>query len=665
MDDDRVKAPRVAVISHRLWQQRFGADPQVVGRRVQIDGGPPGPTEIVGVMPESFRFLFQDTDVWMPMQLDRTVDWRKRAGRFLDAVARTKPERTLAAAQKDLDGIAERLAATYEFNKRNRVGLVPLRQELTGQVQASLIVLYAAVGVLLSIACLNVANLLLVRGARRGREIAVRTALGAGRASIVRQLLIESLLLALAGGALGIGLAHWSLDALVAFAPPTLLRVPELTVDTRVLAYALAMSVLTGIVCGVIPAVMVGLRPIALALRAGGVTATHATRLRQVLVVSQVAMTVVLLCGAGLLARTLLALTSVDQGFDRNNVLTMELSLSPGRYDDAGRADFYRRLVEQLRAIPGVEAAAAANSLPIVGSPRGGTGFHVQGTPLRPPNQQPVTIVRVVTPGYFRTLRIPVLRGREFTDADTATAGFVVNEAFAKTYFAGGEPVGVEISVAMQRENPYMPIIGVVGNLSEVSVRQSAKPTVFYNEATMGEFAMTVMLRTTRPDATVAPAIAAVRGIDPDLPVTNVRMFDVALTDTIARERLNALVSSGFALSGLLLAALGVYGLLAYIVAERTREIAIRVALGAHIQRLTRSVVGRGLRLVAIGALVGLAVSLTLLRSLSALLFDVTPYDLPTYATVVALVCGVAAIAAYVPARHAARVQPLLVLRDE
>jgi predicted permease len=376
-------------------------------------------------------------------------------------------------------------------------------------------------------------------------------------------------------------------------------------------------------------------------------------------------MTVVLLCGAGLLARTLLALTSVDQGFDRNNVLTMELSLSPGRYDDAGRADFYRRLVEQLRAIPGVEAAAAANSLPIVGSPRGGTGFHVQGTPLRPPNQQPVTIVRVVTPGYFRTLRIPVLRGREFTDADTATAGFVVNEAFAKTYFAGGEPVGVEISVAMQRENPYMPIIGVVGNVSEVSVRQSAKPTVFYNEATMGEFAMTVMLRTTRPDATVAPAIAAVRGIDPNLPVTNVRMFDVALTDTIARERLNALVSSGFALSGLLLAALGVYGLLAYIVAERTREIAIRVALGAHIQRLTRSVVGRGLRLVAIGALVGLAVSLTLLRSLSALLFDVTPYDLPTYATVVALVCGVAAIAAYVPARHAARVQPLLVLRDE
>jgi putative ABC transport system permease protein len=376
-------------------------------------------------------------------------------------------------------------------------------------------------------------------------------------------------------------------------------------------------------------------------------------------------MTVVLLCGAGLLARTLLALTSVNQGFDHNNVLTMELTISPQRFDDSQRAAFYRRLLEQLRAIPGVEAAAATNSLPLAGSPRGGTGFHLRGTPELPPNQQPVTIVRVVTPDYFRTLRIPVRRGREFTDADTATAGFVVNEAFAKAYFANAEPLGAEISVAMQRENPHLPIIGVVGDVSEVSVRQDAQPTVFYNQTAMGEFAMTVMLRTNRPGATVAPAIAAVRRIDPNLPVTNVRLFETALDDTLARERLNAVVSSGFALSGLLLATLGVYGLLAYIVAERTREIAIRVALGAHIRRLTRSVVARGLRLVAIGAILGLAGALALLRSLSTLLFEVTPYDLPTYAGVVALLCAVAAIAAYLPARHAARVEPLLVLRDE
>ena len=661
-NDDRTKAARVAVISHRLWQQRFSASAQVIGRSVQMNGTP---TEIVGVMPESFRFLFQDNDVWTPMQLDRTVAWRQTAGRFLDTVARVRPDRTLTAAQRDLDGIAERLAATYEFNKRTGVRMVPLRQELTGQVQVSLLVLYAAVGVLLSIACVNVANLLLVRGSKRGREIAVRTALGAGRASIVRQLLVESLLLALAGGGLGIALAHWSLDALMAFAPPGLLRVPELTVDNRVLAYALATSVVTGLVCGLVPALTVGMRPIALTLRASGITVTHATRLRQVLVVSQVALTVILLCGAGLLARTLLALNSVNQGFDRHNVLTMELSISPRRYDDDQRAEFYRRLLEQLRGIPGVEAAAAANSLPIVGAPRGGTGFHLRGTPEVPPNQQPVTLVRVVTPGYFRTLRIPVLRGREFGDGDTATTGFVVNETFAKAYFTGAEPLGAEISVGMQRENPHLRIIGVVGDVSEISVRQSAQPTVFYNEATMGEFAMTLMLRTNRPDATVAPAIAAIRRIDPNLPVTKVQMFETALTETLARERLNAVVSSGFAISGLLLAALGVYGLLAYIVAERTREIAIRVALGAHVQRLTRSVVGRGLRLVAIGAVLGLAGSLALLRSLRTLLFDVTPYDLPTYATVVALLCAVAAIASYVPARHAARVEPLLLLRDE
>jgi putative ABC transport system permease protein len=662
MDDDRPKAKRVAVISYDLWQQRFAADPQVIGRSVRMNGEP---TEIVGVMPESFRFLYQDNDVWMPMQLDRTVDWRKTAGRFLDTVARVKADRTLAAAQAELANIAARLAATYDFNKRTGVTLVPLRQELTGQVQASLIVLYAAVGVLLSIACVNVANLLLVRGSRRGRELAVRTAIGAGRASIVRQLLVESLLLALAGGALGIALAHWSLDALMVFAPPNLLRVPQLTVDTRVLAYALAMSVLTGIVCGLVPAVTIGMRPIAITLRASGITVTHAARLRQVLVVAQVALTVMLLCGAGLLARTLLALTGADQGFDQRNVLTMDVSISPRRYADAERPEFFRRLLEQLRGLPGVEAAAAGNSLPMVGSPRGGTGFHMRGTPKVAPNQQPVTLARVVTPGYFHALRIPVRQGREFTDADTASAGLVVNEAFARAYLAGVVPLGAELSVGMQRENPYLPIIGVVGDLSEGSVRERAQPTVFYNEATMSEFAMTLMLRTNQPAATVASAIAAIHRLDPNLPVTKVQTLESALADSLARERLNAVVSSGFAVSGLLLAALGVYGLLAFIVAERTKEMAIRLALGAHARRLTRSVVARGLGLVGVGALVGVAGSLVVLRSLGTLLFDVTPYDVPTYAGVVALLCAVAAIASYLPARHAARVEPLLVLRDE
>jgi putative ABC transport system permease protein len=312
-----------------------------------------------------------------------------------------------------------------------------------------------------------------------------------------------------------------------------------------------------------------------------------------------------------------------------------------------------------------VQSATAANSLPTVASPRGATGFHIQGTPVMPPSQSPVTIVRVVAPGFFRTLHIPISRGREFTDSDGPMTGFVVNEAFANTYFAGRDPIGAEIDVAMQAKNPSLPIIGVVGDLSEGSIREIAQPTVFYSEATMPEAAMTLMLRTSQPDAAVGPAVTAIRRIDPNMAVTKVQTFETALADSVARERLNAMVSAGFALSGLLLASLGVYGLLAFIVSERTKEIAIRIVLGAHVRRLTRSVVARGLRLVAIGAGVGLAASVFLLRSLRSLLFDVSPYDLTTYTSVLALLCAVAAVAAYVPARHAARVQPLLALRDE
>jgi putative ABC transport system permease protein len=660
--DDRPNAPRVAVISYRVWEDFFDSNPQVIGRIVQMNGQP---TELIGVMPKNFRFIFQDNDVWTPFQLDRTVDWRKVSGRFLDTVARMKPGIAIAGARSDLGGIARRLAATYEFDKRTDVNLIPLREELTGQVQTSLIVLYGAVAVLLSIACFNVANLLLVRASARSREIAVRTSLGAGRASIIRQLVVESLLLALAGGGLGVALAHWSVDALMAFAPPDLLRVPQLTVDTRVLLYAVGVSVVSGVLCGVVPATLVGLRPLAQSLRSGGTAVTHAPRVRQVLVAAQVALTVVLLCGAGLLTRTLLALSSADQGFDKHDVLTMEVSLPRGKYQDAQRVEFYRRAVEALRAVPGVRSAAAGNSLAIVSSPRGATGFHRRGTPELPMSQQPVTIVRVVTPGYFRTLQIPVTRGREYTDTDAPTAGFVVNEAFVDAYLNDVEPLGVEMTVAMQATNPYLPIIGVVGNVSEGSVRENAQPTVFYNIATMPEFSMTFLLRTRRIEATTPAAIAAIHRIDPNLAVTKIRTFETALADSVARERLNAIVSAGFAVSGLLLASLGVYGLLAFIVSERTKELAIRIALGAHVRRLTASVVVGGLRLVLVGAIVGLAGSLALLRGLGTLLFDVTPYDVPTYASVVVLLAAVAVLASYVPARQASRVQPLLALREE
>jgi predicted permease len=663
-EDDRPNAPLVAVLSHRLWQHRFAADPSVIGRVVQLNDRP---VQVVGVMPAGFQFVYPDNDVWGASQLDRNQPWRETAGRFLNVVARLKAGTTIAAARAEMTAIAERLAATYAFNKNTTVTLVPLREALTGQVHTSLLVLYAAVGVLLSIACFNVANLLLARAASRRREIAIRTSLGAGRLVIVRQPLVESLLLALAGGALGITLARWSLDALLAFAPADLLRASELSVDRRVLQYAVGLTLLTGLVVGLVPAMLVARRSMTAWMRTSGSTATQSPRARQALVVCQVALTVVLLCGAGLLVRTVIALDSVNNGFDKHDVLTMEVRLPGIRYTPERTITFYRQAVAALRGLPGAESAAAANSLAVIGTPRGGTAIHRLGTAELPINERPFTVVRVVTPGYFRTLHIPVLRGREFTEADDAnpTPGFVVNEAFARTVLPDIDPLQALLSVWMQSENPYLPVIGVVGNVSEGSVRDNAQPTVFYSHRQMPETGMTLFVRANQPTAIAAAAVGALHNLDPNLAISNVRTFEGALAESLARERLSAVVSGAFALSGLLLASLGLYGLLAFLVAERTKEMAVRIALGAQLGQLTRSVVGGGLRMVAIGAATGVGGSLLLFRLVGALLFGVTPYDLLTYATVLALLFAVASLASYVPARRAARVEPLAALRQD
>ena len=662
--DDRPNAPQVAVLSHRLWSGRFRSDPNIVGRVIQLNDRP---VQVIGVMPADFRFMDQENDLWSAYQLNRAQRWRETSGRFHYVVARLTPGSTLDAAQAEMSGIARRLEKQYVFNARNGVVLVSLREELTGQVQSALVVLYVAVAVLLSIACFNVANLLLARGAARGREIAIRTSLGAGRLAVVRQLVVESLLLAIAGGALGILLARWSLDALVAVAPADLLRVPELVVDRRVLAYAVGLSLATGVLVGLVPAVLVARNSLVSWIRSSGSTVTQAPRVRQILVVSQVALTVILLCGAGLLVQTVIALNGTGNGLDKRDVLTMEVQLPGVRYDADRRNAFFRDAVAALRGLPGVEAAAAGNSLAVIGELRGGSWFHRFGTPEVPQPERPFAAVRVVTPGYFRTLGIPIRRGREFTDADdaSATAGFVVNEAFAKTYLADIDPLSASITVWMQPDNPYLPIIGVVGDVSEGSVREPAQPTVFYSHRRMSESRMTFFVRASQPTALASAAVGAIHRLDPNLAVTRVQTYDGAIAESLARERLSALVSAAFALSGLLLASLGVYGLLAFVVEQGTKEIGIRIALGAQLARLRRSVVGRGLRLVAIGVTIGMAGALVLLRSVGTLLFGVTPYDWSTYIAVAVLLGVVAVIAAYVPARRASRVEPLVALRQE
>jgi putative ABC transport system permease protein len=663
MDDDIPNGPRRTVLSHHLWQGRFGGDPNIVGRIIQLSDQP---AEVIGVMPAGFRFIDSDNDLWFTSKLDRTRPWREISGRFLNVVARRKTGVTMAEARVEMEGIARRLAETYAFNKRRSVMLVSLREELTGQVQTSLVVLYGAVAVLLSIACFNVANLLLARGASRRHELAIRTSLGAGRLALVRQLLVESVMLSTAGGVLGIALAYWSLNAIVAVVPPDLLHGSALSVDTRVLLYSLALSIATGLIVGIVPALLAVRESVAGSIRSAGSRVTHAPRIRQALVVCQVGMTVMLLCGAGLLVRSMIALNGASTGAATQDVLTMELALPGTRYPPERRVQFYREALDALRALPGVASAAAGDSLAVIGTPRGGTVFHRLGTPVRPLSESPHAVIRVVTPDYFRTLRIPILRGREFTvpgDA-TPTPGFVVNDAFVKKHLAGIDPLGVSLSVWMEDKNPYAPVIGVVGNVSEGSVRDDPQPTIFYSHRQLNESAMTLLIRTNQPAMTNA-AIAAIHRLDPNLAVTRIRTFEGALTESLARERLLALISGGFAIIGLLLASLGLYGLLAFLVTERTREIGIRMVLGAQTGRVTRSVVGGGLRLVAIGAAFGVAGSLMLLRSLQTLLFGVTANDAATYASVLALIAAVAALASYLPARRAARVEPLTALRQE
>ncbi len=662
--DDQPNAPPVAVLSYQLWQRRFGGDPAVIGRVVQLNDRP---AEIVGVMPAHFRFVYQDTDLWGAQRLNRTQPWRQTAGRFISVVARIKQDSSIAAARSDLEAIAARLASLHEFNKNTSVTIVPLREELTGQVRSSLLVLYAAVAVLLTIGCFNVASLLVARASSRRREMALRTALGADRLGIVRQLLVESLLLALAGGVLGVFVARWTLSALLAYAPVDLVRAPELAIDWRVMLYALGLSTLTGVLVGLLPAILTSRDSIIGALRASGSTVTQSPRVRQGLVVCQVAMTVILLCGAGLLVRTLIALNGADNGVDRHGVLTMEVGLPSARYTAERRVAFYRDAVAALRALPGVEAAAAGNSLPVVGSPRGGTLFHRLGTPELPMNERPVATIRVVTPGYFRALGIPVIRGREFIDSDdaVATPGFIVNEAFVNAFLNGVDPLSASLSVWMQAENPYATVIGIVGDVSEGSVRRTAEPTVFYSHRQMSETNMTLFLRTTRPSGQMAAAVATLHRLDPNLAVSKIQTFDDAVSESLAREKLSALVSGAFAVCALLLVSLGLYGLLAFLVTERTKEIGIRIALGAHVGRLTRSVIGGGLRLVAAGAALGVGAAFLLLRSLGTLLFGVTPSDLSTYAIVLALLGAVAVVASYLPARRTASVEPLIALRQD
>ncbi len=662
----------VVLISYRVWQSWFGADQNITGRQVQVNSTP---RTIIGVMPPDFYFRNRAINLWEPLGLDPAENYRAHQGRWMLAIGRLKPAATRAQAQAQMTVIAQRLSASYpEFDRNWTVNVEPLRDSLVREVRRSLLILLGAVGLLLVVACANVANLLLARFASRRQEMAVRASLGASRWRIVRQVLTESLLLAIAGGLLGALFARWAIAGLLHLAPQTLTQSTRITVDTRVFLFSVALSVLTAIVFGLGPSLITShLRPATAgllnALAEGSRSTTSSGRLRRWLVTAEVALSIMLLAGAGLLFRSMIRLQQVDPGLDASGVLTFRISLPPVHYREiARRQQFFDRALHQIDSLPGVLSASAVSYLPFTGI-GAGTSVSIAGRPKPLPGEQLSGVIRSVTPGYFRTLAIPLMRGRDFNDADNSERApyrFIVNQAFVTKYFAKQDPLGQSISTDMAEENTFGEIIGVVGNVKEQSVDKEAMPTVYYIYSHLPYAAMNVVVRSQHNPLSLAlPVRRIVRGIDLAQPIADINTLPELLGQTFARERFSAVLLTAFSLAALLLASVGIYGVLAYSVSERSREIGVRVALGAEPGRILKLVLAAGLRLVVLGMVAGVAGALLLSGLLKSLLFGVAPHDPLTFLVTPALFFFVALLAAFVPALRAARLDPMRVLRAQ
>jgi putative ABC transport system permease protein len=666
--EDLPKAPNMVLISYRLWQSWFGGDDGAIGRTVQVKSRA---ATIIGVMPPGFYFRNRNVDLWEAMGLDPAHDYRQDTGRYLMCVARLKPGVTRDRAQTEMTVIARRLQTDFpRSNTHWAVNVEPLRDSLVSEVRTSMLVLLGAVALLLAVACANVANLLLARYTSRRREMAVRAAIGAGRGRLVRQLITESVVLGLAGGVLGVGLARWAVLGLLALAPADLSRNIAVAVDYRIVLFAVGVPMLTGILFGLAPSFVASRADLTLGLRedsrgsVGG-----AGRLRAGLVAAEVALSVILLAGAGLLFRSLAGLQGVDPGLNPAHLLTFRVEIPDARYPGpVHKTQFFTRALDQVGRLRGVESASAVSYLPFNGM-AAGTDLEIAGRPPAKPAEGPAATIRTVMPDYFRTVGIPLKRGRLFTAADNtldAPYRFIVDQAFVKKYMAGQEPLGQQISVDMDDKNPFGEIIGVVGNVKEGALDREPTPTVYYMHAHLAYAGMVFVVRATTNPLSLAGAIRRViHEIDPAQPVAQIQTMETVVRETFARQTFSALLLGGFSLVSLVLAAVGIYGVLAYSVTERTREIGVRVALGADPRRILTLVLGSGMRVVVAGALLGMGGALALTGLLKSLLFGVQSRDPATFATVPLVLIAVALLAAYLPARRASRLAPVDALKDE
>jgi putative ABC transport system permease protein len=660
----------VTVLSYALWQRRFSGDPGIIGRAIQLNNTA---TTVVGVMPPDVQLrtsrsqVGKPTDLWIPFPLP--AEARTPRGRSISVIGRLKPGTSIQQAQAEMDTIAAGLEKEFpEFDTGWGVRVFSLRDELAGNIRPALLVLAGAVAFVLLIACANVANLLLARGAARHREIAIRSALGAARTRVMRQLLTESLVLGLTGGLVGLLVAQWSLAALVAMSPVDLTSLGHIRLSYPVLAFTAAVSLLTAVICGFAPAFEGARAEVQEALKEGArqVGGSRARRLRQAFVVSEIALAVVLLVGAGLLIRSFASLRTVDPGFDMRNVLTMRVTLPARKYDEPGKTlRFFADAKSRVAAIPGVQSVGMVSFLPftVLGA---ATNFDIVGQPPQPPSTAFGTDVTVCDVGYFQTMRLPLLKGRLFTEREMREKSnvVVINDALAQRYFAGQNPIGKQLLIYMTDPNVPTEIIGVVGSSKFLDLRAAAQPASFWPHPQLPYTGMTLTVRTPSDPLSFASTVEhEVHTIDKDQPVSDVRTMDQWIARSLAQARFSSMLLSVFAGLALLLASIGIYGVMSYAVTQRTSEIGIRLALGAETRSILSLVVGNGLRLAGLGLVIGVILALPLTRTLTSLLFNIGSTDPLTFLGVVVVLAAVALLACYIPARRASHIAPVEALR--
>jgi putative ABC transport system permease protein len=668
-DAERSGGERVVVLGDRLWR-RLGADPTLVGRSLTLGGEP---HTVVGILPRGFRppREVERAEVFVPLALDGE-NLEQRGNRFLVAIGRLRSGVSLEAARAELARIAGNLEKEHPDHNTGVGAMVEsLHADTVGELRRVLLVLLGAVAFLLLIACANVANLVLPRALARRREVAIRTALGAGRSRLVRHLLTESILLGVVGGAAGIALAYWGLGAMVSLAPASTPRLHDITLDGRVLGFSLALSLLTGVAFGLVPALSASRADLHSALHESGrspALARHPGAQR--LVVAEIALSLVLMAGAGLLLESFRRQLLVDPGFDPRNVLTFAVSLPPTRYPRPDqRAGFYAELLEGVRHLPGVISAGAITPLPLGGDDIA-TRFTVEGRPQPAPGQKPRAEYRAVTAGYFETMRIPLRKGRTFgaDDRRGAPAVAVVNETLAAQVFPGQDPLGqrLRIGVATDESDPLtFAIVGVVGDVPTFGGR-IAPPEIYVPHLQQSWTWMSLVVRTSGDPVLLTGALRRqVGALDPEQPVYDVRPMLELLSDSVALSRFITALLGGFALLGLALATVGVYGVVAGSVDRRTGEFGLRLAGGANARDVLRMVMGQAARLAAAGVTLGLLASFALTRVMQGLLFGVSATDPATFAAVAGVLAMATLLASYLPARRAARLDPAAVLREE